>query len=101
MVAGPVSLTWLENPPPPQQASLDLGDADGRVPRVPVTASPEPDAALREVFGFEGFRRGQREAVVAARDGRDVLAHAFVPAGGPRHPRLDHPGRTGSSWKDT
>src|SRR3954471_20459955 len=73
MVAGPMSLAWLENPPPPPQGMLDLGEADGRVPRVPVVAAEDPEAALHQVFGFEGFRRGQREAVVAARDGRDVL----------------------------
>lgn len=73
MVAGPVSLAWLENPPPPPQLGFDLGEADGRVPAVPVLSSPDIDAALREAFGFERFRPGQREAVVAARDGRDVL----------------------------
>ena len=31
--------------------------------------------------------------------GRTLRAF-FVPAGGPRHPRLNHPGRTGSSWAD-
>src|SRR5687767_5350728 len=31
------------------------------------------DAALREHFGFPGFRRGQREACEAALTGRDVL----------------------------
>jgi ATP-dependent DNA helicase RecQ len=72
MVAGPVSLAWLEQQLPPPQTSLDLGEADGRVPREPI-ASSDPDEALRALFGFEGFRRGQREAVVAARDGRDVL----------------------------
>jgi len=68
-----VSLAWLETPLPSPQTSLDLGEADGRVPRVPVLAASDPDEALREAFGFEGFRPGQREAVVAARDGRDVL----------------------------
>ena len=52
---------------------FDLGEADGRVPRVPVLASSDVDAALSEGFGFAGFRPGQREAVVAAREGRDVL----------------------------
>jgi len=33
----------------------------------------EPDAALREVFGFPAFRPGQRDAVEAAIAGRDVL----------------------------
>src|SRR4051794_38908722 len=73
MVAGPVSLAWLDHPPPPPQTSFDLGEADGRAPRVAIASSPDPDAALRELFGFAGFRPGQREAVVAARDGRDVL----------------------------
>src|SRR4051794_27179035 len=73
MVAGPVSLAWIEPQLPPPQTSLDLGDADGRAPREPVARSPEVDGALREMFGFESFRPGQREAVVAAREGRDVL----------------------------
>src|SRR3954468_1828841 len=73
MVAGPVSLASLENFPSPPQTSLDLGEADGRAPRVPVASSAVPDEALRELFGFDGFRPGQREAVVAAREGRDVL----------------------------
>ena len=33
----------------------------------------DPSAALHEYFGFEEFRRGQREAVEAAVAGRDVL----------------------------
>jgi ATP-dependent DNA helicase RecQ len=73
MVANPVSLAWLEEPPAPTQTSLDLGSADGRVPRVPVAKATEVDAALQELFGFPGFRPGQREAVEAARAGRDVL----------------------------
>ena len=36
-------------------------------------ARPSPTAALHEVFGFAGFRPGQREAVEAAVAGRDVL----------------------------
>ena len=36
-------------------------------------AASDVDGALRELFGFPGFRPGQREAVEAARDGRDVL----------------------------
>jgi ATP-dependent DNA helicase RecQ len=31
------------------------------------------DASLQELFGFSGFRPGQREACEAALDGRDVL----------------------------
>src|SRR4051795_7229720 len=68
-----MSLAWLEEPPPPTQISLDLGAADGRVPRVPVARAADVDGALHELFGFEAFRPGQREAVEAARAGRDVL----------------------------
>ncbi|MBE2316748.1 RecQ family ATP-dependent DNA helicase [Solirubrobacter sp. CPCC 204708] len=68
-----MSLTWLEDPPPAPQLGFDLGEADGRVPAVPVVAATDVDAALREAFGFSSFRPGQREAVVAAREGRDVL----------------------------
>src|SRR3954451_24766361 len=39
----------------------------------PVARSADVDGALAELFGFAGFRRGQREAVEAARAGRDVL----------------------------
>jgi ATP-dependent DNA helicase RecQ len=63
MVAGPVSAA-LENvalpglaPPPPE----------------PVARATDIEGALHELFGFERFRRGQREAVEAARAGRDVL----------------------------
>src|SRR5688572_30180097 len=63
MVAGPMSAA-LDNvalpglgPPPPE----------------PVARSRDPEGALRELFGFEGFRPGQREAVSAAVAGRDVL----------------------------
>ncbi len=68
-----MSLAWLEEPPAPTQTSLDLGAADGRVPRVPVAKAQDVDGALQELFGFPGFRPGQREAVEAARGGRDVL----------------------------
>ena len=60
-----MSLAWLEEPPPPTQISLDLGAADGRVPRVPVARAADVDGALSELFGFERFRPGQREAVEA------------------------------------
>jgi ATP-dependent DNA helicase RecQ len=63
MVARPMSLT-IENvalpglgPPPPE----------------PVARSRDPEGALHELFGFESFRPGQREAVEAAIAGRDVL----------------------------
>jgi ATP-dependent DNA helicase RecQ len=39
----------------------------------PVARARDPDGALRELFGFEGFRPGQAEAVGAALEDRDVL----------------------------
>ena len=45
----------------------------GPEPPRPFARAREPEAALREVFGFAGFRPGQREAVEAALAGRDVL----------------------------
>ncbi len=39
-----------------------------------VPASVDPVAGLRRLFGFSGFRPGQREAVEAVMAGRDVLA---------------------------
>jgi ATP-dependent DNA helicase RecQ len=39
----------------------------------PVAKSTDPEGALHELFGFPGFRRGQREAVEAALAGRDAL----------------------------
>jgi ATP-dependent DNA helicase RecQ len=45
----------------------------GPDPPQPFARAREPLAALREVFGFEAFRPGQREAVDAALAGRDVL----------------------------
>src|SRR3954452_3328934 len=64
MVAGPMSAASLENlalpglaPPPPE----------------PVARSSDPGGALRELFGFEAFRPGQRAAVDAALAGRDLL----------------------------
>ena len=45
----------------------------GPPPPEPVARSRDPEGALHELFGFEGFRRGQREAVEAAVAGRDVL----------------------------
>jgi ATP-dependent DNA helicase RecQ len=38
-----------------------------------VARSRDPEGALHELFGFAGFRPGQREAVGAALAGRDVL----------------------------
>ncbi len=45
----------------------------GPEPPQPFARAIEPDEALREVFGFPGFRPGQRDAVEAAIAGRDVL----------------------------
>jgi ATP-dependent DNA helicase RecQ len=45
----------------------------GRPEPEPVARSRDPEGALHELFGFEGFRPGQREAVDAALVGRDVL----------------------------
>ena len=45
----------------------------GPPPPEPVARSRDPEGALRELFGFESFRPGQREAVEAAVGGRDVL----------------------------
>ena len=39
----------------------------------PVAQARDPEGALRELFGFDGFRPGQRDAVGAALEGRDVL----------------------------
>src|SRR4051795_733147 len=45
----------------------------GPPPPEPVARARDPEGALHELFGFAGFRRGQREAVDAALAGRDVL----------------------------
>src|SRR4051794_2323124 len=45
----------------------------GPPPPAPVARARDPEGALHELFGFAGFRRGQREAVEAALGGRDVL----------------------------
>jgi ATP-dependent DNA helicase RecQ len=63
MVARPVSMT-AEN-----VALPGLGPP----PREPGTRATEPGEALRELFGFASFRRGQREAVEAGLASRDVL----------------------------
>ena len=83
MVARPCR-SPLDEPPPPAP-----GLGPRRLP-APVARATEPTAALHELFGFDGFRPGQREAVEAApggprRAGRD--AHrlgqvALLPAAG-------------------
>jgi ATP-dependent DNA helicase RecQ len=45
----------------------------GPPPPEPVATATDPEGALHELFGFPGFRPGQREAVVAGLAGRDVL----------------------------
>src|SRR5215207_269151 len=45
----------------------------GPEPPTPFARAADPGDALREVFGFPGFRPGQQEAVEAAVAGRDVL----------------------------
>ncbi len=45
----------------------------GPPPPEPVARARDPEGALTELFGFPGFRPGQREAVEAAVAGRDVL----------------------------
>src|SRR5829696_5804853 len=45
----------------------------GPEPPTPFARAADPGDALREVFGFPGFRPGQAEAVGAALAGRDVL----------------------------
>src|ERR687889_1983317 len=45
----------------------------GPPPPEPVARATDPEGALHELFGFPGFRRGQREAVEAALANRDVL----------------------------
>ena len=55
-----------------QMDALTLPGLGPEPPR-PVARATEPEAALRELFGFAAFRPGQREAVDAALAGRDVL----------------------------
>jgi len=55
--------------PPPSPPAVH----GGRSLVEPVARATEPQAALHELFGFAGFRRGQREAVDAALGDRDVL----------------------------
>src|ERR1700754_220431 len=61
MVVGPMALETLT---PPGLA---------RPAPEPVARATDADGALSEGFGFAGFRPGQREAVEAALEGRDVL----------------------------
>ncbi len=45
----------------------------GPEPPAPVARSADSREALRELYGFDGFRPGQQESVDAALSGRDVL----------------------------
>lgn len=60
--------------PPPVSVDSAALTLPGLAPSVePVARATDPEAALHEVYGFAGFRPGQREAVDAALAGRDVL----------------------------
>jgi RecQ family ATP-dependent DNA helicase len=85
------ALAAAQAPPPPQSALFDDDIAARRVitglDRIPVDTTFEcryhgprdPDALLNH-FGLASFRPGQRDAVVAALDGRDSLV--VMPTGG-------------------
>ncbi len=45
----------------------------GPPPPEPIATATDPEGALHELFGFAGFRPGQREAIDAALAGRDAL----------------------------
>jgi len=67
----------------PQQ--LALGDAPPAAPSPPAAAPPRPASSrdpesLLSLLGLTAFRPGQREAVVAALEGRDALV--VMPTGG-------------------
>ncbi len=49
------------------------------MPDNPPTASRTPDAVLRDVFGFDEFRPGQREVIDAVLAGKDCIA--LMPTG--------------------
>ena len=86
------ALAAAQSPPPPQPSLFDedeearralagldrIQDLDG-VPQRRYAGAREPDALL-EHFGLDSFRPGQREAVLAALDGRDSLV--VMPTGG-------------------
>ena len=68
MVAGPDDAAARRRLRPARPARASRRRRPSRWP-----ARADPEGALRELFGFAGFRRGQREAVDAALAGRDVL----------------------------
>ena len=86
------ALAAAQAPPPPQAALFDedtaarralagldrIEDLDGAF-ECRYTGRRDPDALLTH-FGLDAFRPGQREAVVAALDGRDSLV--VMPTGG-------------------
>ena len=53
-VASPCRSPGSKNRPPPTQTSLDLGAADGRVPRVPVRVVFDVDGALQRAVRLPG-----------------------------------------------
>jgi ATP-dependent DNA helicase RecQ len=85
-------LAAAQAPPPPQRSLFDedaearralagldrIEDFDGAF-ECRYTGARDPDALL-EYFGLDSFRPGQREAVLAALDGRDSLV--VMPTGG-------------------
>jgi ATP-dependent DNA helicase RecQ len=67
------------------------------VPPTALTGAAEPAAALKRIFGFDGFRPGQADVVRDVLAGRDVLA--LMPTGGGKSlcfqlPALLQPGVT-------
>jgi hypothetical protein len=67
--------------PPPRGDPQGRGVVDPSIQRpIPASTPPDPDAVLRERFGYPGFRPGQRELVDAALAGRDAVG--ILPTGG-------------------
>jgi len=65
---------WREDPAAFPPALVErLRAVARRVEEAPRPAGVEPEAVLRDVFGHEGFRPGQREIVSAVLGGRDCI----------------------------
>ncbi|MGD2068701.1 MAG: ATP-dependent DNA helicase RecQ [Gemmatimonadota bacterium] len=56
------------------QHHLDLDGRDRRPDRSSGGSADDPEGVLRRVFGFSGFRPGQREVIDAVLEGRDCIA---------------------------